>query len=459
MQKERDNTFQCCMCLETFDKQKKYINCTKCNSHSCTTCFRLYISHCRNDPPCPDTSCDYIFKICDLRDKLPQAFWNGAYKESRKEVLYNFEEVYKFGTMGEVQKTKDIRKIDDKIKQATEQYVMLKRQLHKAKIEIDNLSDDRHYLQYASYSNKETRESIKHRVPCHVNSCMGFCIGDKCQVCEAKTCSKCHKELTETHECNQHDVETVQEISKNTRPCPTCNTAISKVDGCDQMLCITCETAFSWRTGKIETGRIHNPHLYQIRNRVGRELGDEVCGGLPSWRDLSLALRYTPTWTTTTSVDSTQRSLMILHRLINHIRAIVFPRFENLTLNFSTNLKHRILFYMNEITKEKYTKELVKTEKNRTKNLEMRDLFQTFVTVAEEIFRKIYNTKQKKHIRELYGLIEYLNENYYKINSKYKSTFRLENFISFSNSDFDTLMVNSKTDRGYLDQPSTSKTK
>lgn len=433
------NNFQCCMCLETYNKQKKNIHCTKCNSYSCTACFRSYICHCRNDPPCPGTSCNYVFQISELRDKLPQTFWNGEYKTSRKDVLFNFEEVYKSGTMVEVQKTQDIRAIDAKIENAVANYHLLKRKVREAKLEMDRLSDDKHYTMYHSYINREGgQQKIQLKVPCHVDSCMGFCIENKCPVCSAKTCSKCHRELTDNHECNSNDVETVQEIAKHTKPCPTCNTAISKVDGCDQMLCITCETAFSWRTGKIETGRIHNPHLYQIRGRIGRELGDELCGGLPTWRNLAFVLNYDQVYRTS-FVSQTQQSLMIFHRFINHIRAVVFPKFENLTLNFATNLKSRVLFYLKEITKEKYTQNLFKTEKCRIKNMEMRDLFQTFVTVAEEIFRKIYSTKTEAHISELYGLYDYLSENYHKINSKYKSAYRMENFVGMVKDDLWTL--------------------
>lgn len=56
---------------------------------------------------------------------------------------------------------------------------------------------------------------------------------------------------------------------------------------CDQMYCTICHTAFSWRTGQIETGRVHNPHYYQhlramaAGGEIRREAGDElpVCNG------------------------------------------------------------------------------------------------------------------------------------------------------------------------------------
>ena len=68
--------------------------------------------------------------------------------------------------------------------------------------------------------------------------------------------------VNDHHECKQEDIDTFQEISKNTRPCPKCNIRIHKISGCDQMWCVGCNTAFSWTRGTIETGRIHNPHYF-----------------------------------------------------------------------------------------------------------------------------------------------------------------------------------------------------
>ena len=78
------------------------------------------------------------------------------------------------------------------------------------------------------------------------------------------------KEDIEAHECNPDDVASAQAVRRDAKPCPKCSMAISKIDGCDQMWCVGCKTAFSWRTGKIQTGVIHNPHFFEWQRNGGR---------------------------------------------------------------------------------------------------------------------------------------------------------------------------------------------
>ena len=101
---------------------------------------------------------------------------------------------------------------------------------------------------------------------CPTDGCKGLINGKTyaCVVCNTRVCKKCRETLLgEEHTCNKDTLATVKALQGNTKPCPKCAVAIYKIDGCDQMWCVECKTAFSWKTGAIETRTIHNPHYFQ----------------------------------------------------------------------------------------------------------------------------------------------------------------------------------------------------
>ena len=105
---------------------------------------------------------------------------------------------------------------------------------------------------------------------CPTTGCEGF-LNNKwtCSLCSVNVCKTCHEIKSESHACNPDVVESVKAIKKEAKPCPKCTALISKIDGCDQMWCTQCQTAFSWRTGTIETRVIHNPHYFQWMRQNG----------------------------------------------------------------------------------------------------------------------------------------------------------------------------------------------
>ncbi len=74
---------------------------------------------------------------------------------------------------------------------------------------------------------------------CPVGECKGYldkeCV---CNICTAVCCKKCMVALDEKekdkkkHECKQEDLDSIAYIKKDTKPCPSCSSRISKLSGC-----------------------------------------------------------------------------------------------------------------------------------------------------------------------------------------------------------------------------------
>jgi hypothetical protein len=123
---------------------------------------------------------------------------------------------------------------------------------------------------------------------CFTRDCRGFLNNNfECAVCSAHFCNRCHTSITGQHECDKEEVANIQFIEATSRGCPSCSALISKTEGCDQMYCIVCDTAFSWHSGRVDTGFIHNPHYLRRMEAVGHIPRAPIGDALPAWRDIA----------------------------------------------------------------------------------------------------------------------------------------------------------------------------
>jgi hypothetical protein len=112
-------------------------------------------------------------------------------------------------------------------------------------------------------------EDIHKTTKCSKSECSGYLVKHKCVLCNTGVCSKCCEVKDLNHICNPESVKSVKEIKNSTKKCPKCDVSIHKIDGCDQMFCVQCHTAFSWNTNKIDTSkRIHNPHYFEYISKI-----------------------------------------------------------------------------------------------------------------------------------------------------------------------------------------------
>jgi hypothetical protein len=264
---------------------------------------------------------------------------------------------------------------------------------------------------------KEEKEKTKFIMKCPDAECRGFLsTAYKCGTCQLWACPDCleikGKEKDTEHTCNEERKQSVALILKESRPCPKCGERISKIEGCDQMWCTTCHTAFSWNTGQAVNGVVHNPHYYEFLRKQGngvapRNAGDVPCGGVPYYHTLQTALRKVTT--------AQLNILMAIHRLTSEIADQRIQGFQS-QFNQNDNGDLGTMYLMKEIDKEYMKKELAKRELKRNKHLAIRAVLEMFVTTSTMMLNHIVNEPPKnsaefeKTLDEFRNLKKYVNE-------------------------------------------------
>jgi hypothetical protein len=256
---------------------------------------------------------------------------------------------------------------------------------------------------------------------CPATDCRGFLNENwECGLCHISVCSRCHDKKEDgvdgvVHVCKLENIETAKLLAKDTKPCPSCASMIFKIEGCNQMYCTQCHTAFSWDTCRIETGPIHNPHYYEYLRRNGgnappRNLGDIPCGGLPEAWQFSQSLR---------NADGIHRGkIMGLRRAFDHNQLQVLPRYQ---INVNNDNKDiRIKYIVKEIDEDQFKKLLQQREKARKKKNEFYMVYQLYQTALADILQRVYTDKDfALCITEFAHLRSYANGLLAKIKNRY----------------------------------------
>jgi len=257
---------------------------------------------------------------------------------------------------------------------------------------------------------------------CGVDDCRGYYNQAwVCGTCESKACSKCQivlpKDSKKKHKCNKDDLKTVKFLKKDTKQCPKCTVRIHKINGCDQMFCMECKTAFSWKTGKIEKGRIHNPHYYQWQrdgnNGVApRVPGDvPVCGELP-WITVLQAILI--------GKQQQFKNLENCHRLSAHLRATVLRNLvEEPTENRYARL--RVEYLMKDIDEKIWHKELKKHNKKLEKQRELRNVVEMFVNSLDDTMHAFSRKRIPNLSKACHALRGYVNKQLGSIDRRYNT--------------------------------------
>ena len=278
---------------------------------------------------------------------------------------------------------------------------------------------------------KKPGEKRTFTMKCPVPECRGFLNTQyKCGLCDRSTCPHCLNLYSEgdeegrKHICKEEEKESVKEIKKNCRNCPSCGMSIFRIEGCNQMFCTGCNTAFDWATGReLVSNQIHNPHYSEYLRKMGlsRETdngrpnnngtapggtGFDGCDGMPTIRDFyrRYMIRHeqirTDVKKTAGQLSSTDltllrdytgyrpvvsNSLYEYYRIITEVRTLHILDVNERLGSIRDNGRINAEYLAGMITEDQWKTKLSKNEASRIVYSEVVDSYQAFVAVGRDI--------------------------------------------------------------------------
>jgi hypothetical protein len=270
---------------------------------------------------------------------------------------------------------------------------------------------------------------------CPAEDCEGFLSTQwKCGLCNGKFCKDCHESKADDHECNPDLAASVKAIKKEAKPCPKCASQISKIDGCDQMWCTQCHTAFSWNTGRIETHVVHNPHYFQWMRENGgimpRAPGDNpdpnaACGGIN--RLITRLRAISPKVANIEGYTEFVNHMLENIRAFQHYTQVDIQKYQDI-LNADTQENDRRVLrvkrMLNEITDDDWKTTLQRKEKEQLRTQARRQLLDMYATAGMEIIGQVFNEDYdaKSICKQLSALYKFTDKSNSKIAKAYSCT-------------------------------------
>jgi hypothetical protein len=434
----------CNICCDNYNKSTRTkICCPYCEFDVCRTCCETYILS-ESVPKCMKPDCAKEWSRKFLRENLTFVFLNLKYKEHLEDLLFDQEKALMPATQPFVEEKIYKKNISKEIKEINDIIISLNKQ--KKNLEYK--------LNYGV--TKYDKEEKSHRFvrQCPAANCRGFLSTQwKCGICEQWSCPECH-ELKGTnrdceHTCDPNSVETAKLLAKDSKPCPKCQSMIFKIEGCDQMWCTQCHTAFSWKTGKLENN-IHNPHFYEwqrSRNKgaaprnpldieCGRDLTnytvDRIYEMVKKYPDLYKTYQREVTdyrgrktlQNTVSYSEPINRTCLIIRNIIHNMR-VELPTFQ--TNYVERNQDLRIKYLENLISENEFKILIQRNDKKNKKNMEIAQILQLSNTaVTDIVYRLIDHLKNDdQHIDsfiiEFEEIINYCNNIFKDISFTYNT--------------------------------------
>lgn len=406
----------CDVCCEKLNKiNHKKVKCPFCDLTSCRTCSQRYILESFEDPHC--MGCKTLWNREFVDSFCTKYFRNTELKRHRENVLFERERARMPETQPEVERIQHMRRLRRIIRRQKEDLIELHHRYRTFEIDIPlppeirtlykEMENTYRHLEElrngGTFIDSEPRKFVRQ---CPVEECKGFLNEDwYCGLCARNYCKDCNEPLVPGHECDPETVKTMKLLNKDSKSCPKCGTVIHKTSGCAQMWCISCHTAFNWRTGEIETGRIHNPHFIEFKKKtmMSREHGDIPCGGVPSFREL--------------------REIGASNEILQYAMVVHQMERENMYIDLTPidNRNLRVAYMLNDIDENDFKNFLQRQEKFKDKSRDLSYIFEMMANTGGDLLRQyVIDTERHDEIIDLLKkIVDYGNEIFETIRKRY----------------------------------------
>jgi hypothetical protein len=326
--------------------------------------------------------------------QLKKTWVYNQYKTHRENIIYDQERALLPATQP--------------VAQAKIEYKKLRKDLYEIDMQLKRLKQERintheNMINALHRSNNieaaqpgERRAFIKR---CPVDDCLGYLSTQwKCGICNTWACPDCHVskglDRNEPHVCDPNTLATARLLAQDTKSCPKCHIDIYKIDGCNQMWCVYCHTAFDWSTLRIDTGVVHNPHYFQYMRETNNGVVPRNPLDNPNQLENPCERRVltlnririiAEVFSSVKGVDTeeTYNNIVAITRNLLHIIHYEMP---NMRVNHENrNLNLRVSYLCQEISEHDFKTQLQRREKLFEKKRAIYQIFEVCTNVASDI--------------------------------------------------------------------------
>lgn len=445
-EKDNDMTAECSICCEKFNATtRKEVVCGFCPQTCCRQCYKTYLSGSVNGPHC--MSCKVPWNMDKMWADFPKAFIDKDLRQHMEKIIYDREKA----RLPETQQmifVENQRRLYHALLNTRNVCLELGFSGEQAKVDamIREIEErvgpealrENHRAAAVPQVSIRTSSNFQAVRPCPKDECRGFIqkATHSCGLCGTKVCERCHMTVNggDEHTCNKDDVESVKLMKKDCKACPSCAAICQKVDGCDQVWCMVCHKAFSWRTGEFESN-VHAADYYAYMRRMKQTIPRNPADGVglgaaappaanPCNPQALLNWAFVQRWLGSVVDKEMLKEVALIHRAVmhnqelRHNNADLNARFE--APNFHLNLRRSYL--LNSISEDEWKRQLILNERKKERKEALQNVYNLFQQVATELLNGMARAPAStaQNMEELVKLREYCNEQFANVASRYK---------------------------------------